>query len=79
MDPAQRLKETISRYWNLPAEQIDWDMEFNDRRLAAFSSLRMLRFLASVEEQFQINIQDSDAVKRFKDLWILVEGRCSGS
>ncbi len=54
-------------------------MEFNDRGLAAFSSLRMLRFLASVEEQFQINIQDPDAIKRFKDLWTLVEERCSGS
>lgn len=72
MDKTEHLKEIISNYWQLSDPQLDWGMEFNSRHLSNFSSLRMLRFLASVEERFRINIEDPDAIKSFEDLRKLV-------
>ncbi len=73
MEKADQLKEVISRYWQLSDGNVDWSMELNAGNLNNFSSLRMLRFLASVEERFQINIADVDAIKSFQDLRKLVE------
>ncbi len=73
MEKAEQLKEVISRYWQLSDGNIDWAMELNSRNLSNFSSLRMLRFLAGVEERFQISIADLDAIKCFQDLRQLVE------
>ena len=73
MEKAQQLKEIISKYWQLPGSDLDWTTEFGSRQLSNFSSLRMLRFLASVEERFQFSIEDVDAVKNFQDLRQLVE------
>ena len=73
MEKAEQLKEVISRYWQISDGNLDWAMELNSRNLSNFSSLRMLRFLAGVEERFQINIVDLDAIKCFQDLRQLVE------
>jgi len=73
MEKTEQLKEVISRYWQLSDGNLDWAMELNSRNLSNFSSLRMLRFLASVEERFQISIADVEAIKSFQDLRKLVE------
>lgn len=73
MEKTEQLKEVISRYWQLSDGNLDWAMEFNAGNLNNFSSLRMLRFLASVEERFQISIADVEAIKSFQDLRQLVE------
>lgn len=73
MEKAEQLKEVISRYWQLSDGNLDWSMEFSSSALNNFSSLRMLRFLAGVEERFQISIADVDGIKSFQDLRNLVE------
>jgi acyl carrier protein len=72
MDKVDALKGLITSYWHLNPDAIDWDSEFN-RSLKSFSSLRMLRFIASVEEQLGITIDDLDRVKSFRDLLRLVD------
>ena len=73
MEQAAQLQAIIANYWQLPQEAMDWDLELNGRRLKNFSSLRLLRFLASVEERFNVTIEDPDAIKRFRDLLNLVQ------
>jgi len=73
VEKAEHLKDIIANYWQLSQEAIDWDLELNGQRLKNFSSLRLLRFLASVEEHFNITIEDPDAIKRFRDLLTLVQ------
>lgn len=73
LDETEQLKEIISNYWQLSSQEIEWETEFNSQRLNNFSSLRMLRFLASVEERFQISIADVEGIKSFQDLRRLVE------
>lgn len=72
-DKTEQLKEIISNYWQLSGQEIEWGTEFNSQRLSNFSSLRMLRFLASIEDRFKINIEDVDAIKSFQDLRQLVK------
>lgn len=73
MDDKQRqLREIIANYWQLDGDAIDWDVEFSSERLRNFSSLRMLRFLASVEERLEVSIANPDAIKRLRDLLRLV-------
>ena len=73
MEKAAQLQGIIANYWQLPQEAIDWDLELNGQRLKNFSSLRLLRFLASVEERFNVTVEDPDAIKRFRDLLTLVQ------
>ena len=68
MDKTAQLKDILSNYWQLSAEAIDWGIEFNSQHLKNFSSLRMLRFLASVEDRFKVSIEDMDAIRTFGDL-----------
>ena len=75
MENMQQLKEIISNYWQFDRDAIDWETEFNSQQLKNFTSLRMLRFLASVEERFAIHIEDVDSIKRFADLLRVVDGR----
>ena len=74
MDKVAQLQAIIANYWQVPPDAIDWDLELNGQRLRNFSSLRLLRFLASVEEQFNVTVEDPDAVKRLRDVRRLVEG-----
>ena len=74
MEKTEQLKEVISRYWQLSEGNLNWTMEFSSRNLNNYSSLRMLRFLAGVEERFQISIADVGAIKSFQDLRQLVVG-----
>ena len=69
----ERLKELIASYWELDGDRINWDVEFSSRGLRNFSSLRALRFLASVEADLGISIEDPDLVKILRDLLSLVE------
>ena len=73
MEQAAQLQAIIANYWQLPQEAMDWDLELNGQRLKNFSSLRLLRFLASVEERFNVTVEDPDAIKRFRDLLNLVQ------
>lgn len=68
MEKEGQLQEIISNYWQISAEALDWGTPFSSQALRNFSSLRMLRFLASVEERLQISIQDVDAIRCFGDL-----------
>ncbi len=77
MERVQQLKEIISNYWRLDAEEIDWDVQLNSQQLKNFSSLRLLRFLASFEERFSVSIDAPEAVKSFGDLLRLIEGEWS--
>lgn len=74
MEKTEQLQRIISHYWQFPSQEIDWAMEFNSQGLSNFSSLRMLRFLASVEDQFKIEFADVDAIRSFQDLRRIVEG-----
>ena len=69
----EQLKEIISSYWQLSGQEIEWATEFNSQHLNNFSSLRMLRFLAGMEDRFKINIEDVDTIKSFQDLRQLVK------
>ena len=73
MEKTEHLQKIISNYWQLPGPEMDWATEFNSRNLNNFSSLRMLRFLASIEDQMEITIEDVDAVRSFQDLRRIVE------
>ena len=73
MENADQLEKIISHYWQLSGQDLDWTMEFNSRNLSNFSSLRMLRFLASIEDQLKITIEDVDAIRNFQDLRRIVE------
>ena len=73
MEKSEQLKEVIARYWQLSDGNLDWAMELNGKNLNNYSSLRVLRFLASVEERFQITLADVDPIKSFEDLRRLVE------
>lgn len=73
LDETEQLKEIISSYWQISGQEIEWGTEFNSQRLNNFSSLRMLRFLASIEDRFKINIEDVDSIKSFQDLRQLVK------
>lgn len=68
MERVEKLKEIISNYWQMAPEAIAWETQFNSQQLKNFSSLRMLRFLASVEERLCVHIEDTDAIRRFQDL-----------
>jgi acyl carrier protein len=68
-----RLKDLITSYWQLDADGLTWDTELNSRGLRNFSSLRALRFFASVEADFDVNIEDPDLIRSFRDLLHLVE------
>lgn len=72
-DKVERLKELISNYWHLDGEGLDWDTEFSSRGLKNFSSLRTLRFLASIEAELGVSIEDPGGIKSFRDLMRLVE------
>ena len=72
-EKAEHLKQLISRYWQIPAPGVDWSTRFDSQHLSNFSSLRVLRFFASVEERFQINLEALDAIKSFEDLRQRVE------
>lgn len=74
MDKVEQLKEIIASYWQLAPDAIDWDAELSSRGLKNFSSLRMLRFIASVEQRLGIDINDLDEIKKFGDLLRLVMG-----
>ena len=73
MGKMEELKEFILHYWQLSNPSIDWTMQFNSKHLNNFSSLRMLRFLAGIEERFKISIENVDAVRTFEDLLQLVK------
>lgn len=75
MERVEQLKEIISQYWQLQPQEIHWGVPLNSRHLKNFSSLRMLRFLASVEEQFTVNIEAPEAITSFGDLLSLIEGQ----
>lgn len=68
MEKKDQLKDLLFNYWQISAPEIDWATPFNSQNLKNFSSLRMLRFLASIEEQFRISIEDVDAIRCFGDL-----------
>lgn len=72
-EKAERLKEIICHYWQIPAPGVDWATRFDSQHLSNFSSLRVLRFFASVEERFQISLEELDAIKTFEDLRQRVE------
>lgn len=72
MDRVEQLKELIALYWSLDPRGVDGTVEFSGQRLSRYSSLRMLRFLASVEERFQVQIEEPDAIKTVSDLLRLV-------
>ena len=72
MNKEQQLKELILTYWGISDASMDWNTEFNSQHLSNFSSLRMLRFLAGVEDRFKVTIEDVDNIRRFQDLLGLV-------
>lgn len=74
MSKTERLKELVSHYWQLPLEgDEDWETPLTQERLKNFSSLRLLRFFASVEERLDVSIEDPDAITSFKDLLRLID------
>lgn len=72
MEKLEQLKEIIARYWQISDGDLDWNTPFDSQSLPNFSSLRMLRFLASVEERFQMQLADVEAIRSFQDLrqWV---------
>ena len=76
MERVEQLKALIASYWQIPSDAVDWDLPLTGEHLKNFTSLRTLRFLASVEEQFHINIQEPGAITHFKDLLPLIEQPC---
>lgn len=72
MEKIEQLKDLIAIYWQMTAEAVDWDTAFSSQHLKQFSSLRALRFLASVEDRFQVTIEDPEAIRSFRDLFNLV-------
>ncbi len=72
-EKVEQFKEIISNYWQMAPEEIAWETPLSGQALRNFSSLRMLRFLASVEERFGVTIADPDAIRRFSDLLTLIE------
>ena len=73
MENIARLQQIIAHYWQLPSEKLDWETPLTSQHLRNFSSLRLMRFLASVEECFKISIEQPDAIQRFGDLLNLIE------
>ena len=72
MEKTGQLKELISNYWQIEVDAINWDTELSSQHLKNFSSLRALRFLASIEDLLRVQIEDPEAIKRFRDLLQLV-------
>ena len=67
MEKIERLKEIISSYWQVDPDESGWETRF-DGQIKTFTSLRMLRFFASIEDRFQVEIEDPDAILTFADL-----------
>ena len=72
LEKGEQLKELIATYWQIAADAISWDTELSSHQLKHVSSLRTLRFLASVEDRFHVNIEDPEVIKSFRDLLKLV-------
>lgn len=75
MDPEAVLQALLTSYWQLQDGPLNWETRFNSRGVNAYSSLRMLRLLASVEDRFGITIEDPDAIRTFGDLLAVVTER----
>ena len=75
MEKTEQLKELISNYWQIPVDTIDWDTQLSGQHLKRFSSLRALRFLASIEDLFQVHIEDPEAINSFRDVLRLMESQ----
>jgi hypothetical protein len=72
MDRVGELTSLIASYWHVPPDSLNWDTELSPIGLRQFTSLRWMRFLASVEERFGITVADPDTIRSFRDLRRLV-------
>jgi acyl carrier protein len=58
-----QFKNIVAQYCNIPADEIDNSMKF--REDLGFSSLDFMSFLGEIEDTFDIELNEEDALKIF--------------
>jgi acyl carrier protein len=63
MSKEMKFKNVVSQYCNIAADEIDNEMKF--REDLGFSSLDFMSFLGEIEDTFDIELDEEDALKIF--------------
>jgi acyl carrier protein len=63
MSKEMQFKNIVSQYCNIVADEIENEMKF--REDLGFSSLDFMSFLGEVEDTFDIELNEEDALKIF--------------
>lgn len=66
------LKKFFSEFWEIPEKEINNKTKLNDSDLKNFDSLKFYQFIAAVESEFKIKIEDISTINTFGDLSALI-------
>ncbi|MFC2143101.1 hypothetical protein ACFLQN_01755 [Candidatus Aenigmatarchaeota archaeon] len=70
----EKLKEAISEFWNLDKKNIEDSFVFNNETIKNFSSIKFYRFIAFLEDRFNITVKNIEKIIDLKTL----EENCTG-
>ena len=62
------LVSFFSEFWNLDSSQIHDQMKLNDETLKNQSSIRFYQFIAALESNYNVKVQNLTAILTFGDL-----------
>lgn len=65
---ADALRELTARFWRVPPATVTDGLRFDATGLTGFSSTRFLTFVAAVERQLGVRIDDPGSLRSFADL-----------
>lgn len=61
------LREFFSRFWDVKVEDVADDLMI-DSRIPSFTSIRLYQFLAAVESNFGVIVENVHKIRSFGDL-----------
>ena len=66
MDSRELIK-FFSEFWNIKEEEINGNLKLDDENLNNHSSVRFYQFIAALESNFNIIIEDIESITTFGD------------
>ena len=59
----------FSEFWGIEKSEITDSLEINDQYLEDYSSIRVFQFIAAIESNFNVRVENLDKISNFGDLF----------
>lgn len=64
----KKIINLTSEFWDIPISQVKDSLKFDDQNLKNNSSIRFFQFIAAIESNFKVKVNNINKIRTFKDL-----------